>query len=496
VSVAIRKHLRDFLAILFLVLVAAGVSAYILSNQRLYLPGWVPLVGTDFYEVKAEFQTAQAVVPGQGQTVNVAGVPVGDIGKVELEDGVAVVEMKIRRKYAPIYRDATILLRPKTGLKDMFLELDPGTQAAGEVPEGGRVPVESTLPDVNLDEVLSNLDADARSYLQVLLGAGGEAFGDEKGSGPAADSGTEIARDGQTASADLRETFKRFEPTSRDVEAVFGKVAQRRRNLRRFIRNYRLLIGELGTKDRQLAELVDSSNANFQALAEQDRNLRAALRELPGTLGVTRSTLGKADRLARTLGPALQSLRPAARALGPALRDTRPFLRDSTPIIREQLRPFARSARRPVRRLRRAAEELAPTTPRLVRTLKVVNALLNELAFNPAGSEEGFLFWASWVNHAGASVFSTQDAHGAIRRGLFITSCNALSVLDQVGQVDRRLALLVDLLNAPRQSEVCPEQTPATPSSAKRGSADAGADGKLSPLRSLGAAAPATGGGN
>jgi phospholipid/cholesterol/gamma-HCH transport system substrate-binding protein len=492
VSQAIRKHLRDFLAILFLVLVAAGVSGYVLSNQRFHLPSWVPLAGSDFYTAKAEFETAQAVVPGQGQTVNIAGVQVGDIGKVELEDGVAVVEMKIRRKYAPIYRDATILLRPKTGLKDMFLELDPGTQAAGELPDGGRIPVSNTLPDVNLDEVLSNLDADARSYLQILLNAGGEAFGDEKGSGPAADAGTKLAPGRQTASADLRETFKRFEPTSRDVEAIFGKVAERRRNLRRVIHNYRLLIGELGTKDKQLAELVDSSNANFQALAQQDRNLRAALRQLPGTLGVTRSTLGKADRLARTLGPTLQSLRPAARALGPALRDTRPFLRDTTPIIRDQLRPFARSARRPVRRLRRAAEDLAPTTTRLVRVTKIVNALLNTLAFNPPGSEEGYLFWASWVNHAGASVFGTQDAHGAIRRGLFVTSCTALGVLDQVGKVDRRLALLVDLLNAPRQSDICPEQTPATPSSARRKSADA----KLSPLRSLGAAAPAAGGGN
>ena len=43
-------------------------------------------------------------MPGQGQTVNIAGVKVGDIGSVKLEDGRAVVEMKIRRKYAPIYK--------------------------------------------------------------------------------------------------------------------------------------------------------------------------------------------------------------------------------------------------------------------------------------------------------------------------------------------------------------------------------------------------------
>ena len=74
------------------------MAGYILSNQRFYLPAWVPVVGTDFYEVKAELQTAQAVVPGQGQTVNIAGVKVGEIGKVELEDGRAVVEMKIKRE--------------------------------------------------------------------------------------------------------------------------------------------------------------------------------------------------------------------------------------------------------------------------------------------------------------------------------------------------------------------------------------------------------------
>ena len=47
--------------------------------------------------------------------------------------------MKIKEKYKPIYRDATILLRPKTGLKDMILELDPGTKSAGALPEGGTI---------------------------------------------------------------------------------------------------------------------------------------------------------------------------------------------------------------------------------------------------------------------------------------------------------------------------------------------------------------------
>ncbi len=79
------KQLPVFVALLFLLVVSLGIAGYILSNQRFYLPAWVPVIGTDFYEVKAEMSTAQAVVPGQGQTVNIAGVKVGEVGSVTLE---------------------------------------------------------------------------------------------------------------------------------------------------------------------------------------------------------------------------------------------------------------------------------------------------------------------------------------------------------------------------------------------------------------------------
>ena len=58
----IKKQLPVFVAILFLLVASLGIAGYILSNQRFYLPAWVPAVGTDFYEVKAEMPTA----PGRG----------------------------------------------------------------------------------------------------------------------------------------------------------------------------------------------------------------------------------------------------------------------------------------------------------------------------------------------------------------------------------------------------------------------------------------------
>jgi phospholipid/cholesterol/gamma-HCH transport system substrate-binding protein len=92
---AIRKHLRDFIAIIALAVLALGVGGYILTNQRMRFP-WEP----ETFKLKAEFSTAQAVTPGQGQTVRVSGVRVGDIGGVELKDGRAIVTMELRSSRA------------------------------------------------------------------------------------------------------------------------------------------------------------------------------------------------------------------------------------------------------------------------------------------------------------------------------------------------------------------------------------------------------------
>jgi phospholipid/cholesterol/gamma-HCH transport system substrate-binding protein len=445
---AIRKHARDFAFVLGLVLVAALVGGYILSNQRFYLPHWVPVVGSDFVDYKAQFSTAQSVTPGQGQTVQVAGVDVGDITKVDLVDGRAVVTMKIRRRYTPIYKDATALLRPKTGLNDMVIELNPGSRTAGTAPEGWSVPVNQTLPNVNFDEILASLDGDTRSYLQLLVGAAGEGLGGQ----------------GKALSADL----KRFEPTGRYLAKLNGALAVRERNIRRTIHNFRLLSQALGDKDDDLAALVDSSNRVFTAFANQDANLRSALQELPGALDTTNTTLSKVDKLGQALGPTLGALRPGARALGPSLVQTRPFLSQTTPIIQNQLRPFARAALPVVKILRPAARDLALVTPKLTTSVQVLNYLLNELAYNPPGKQEGYLFWAAWANHAGATIFSTQDAHGPIRHGLILASCSTLGVLDQIGTVKEGLGTLAGLLNAPDTATVCPTTsqagtTPAQP---------------------------------
>jgi phospholipid/cholesterol/gamma-HCH transport system substrate-binding protein len=243
-----------------------------------------------------------------------------------------------------------------------------------------------------------------------------------------------------------------------------SQLATRKQNIRHVTHNFRLITEELANTDGTLGRFVESSNANFQAFAHQDANLRAALGLLPGTLQVTNNTLQKANKLGVVSTKAFQDLRPFARALGPAQRDLRPFLRQTTPIIKNQLRPFTRLARPTVRDLRPTAADLAVATPHLRKTFQVLNSLFNEFAYNPPGKEEGYLFWQTWLNHSGATIFNTQDAHGPIRRGLVMVTCGAVGVLDNIVRANPQLSVLTQLLNAPTRQEACGQQVPGGPS--------------------------------
>jgi phospholipid/cholesterol/gamma-HCH transport system substrate-binding protein len=410
-SRAIRNHLGDFLAIIVLFAIGVGTTAYILSNQRFQFP----LVEEEPFRLEVELADAQAVTAGQGQTVRVAGVRVGDIGKVELQDGMAVVELVLDAEHEGLIRDdATALLRSKTGLKDMFLEVDPGNGDA--LREGERITLANTAPDIDPDEFLSALDTDTRDYLKLLISGAGKGL------------------DGH--GTDLREVFKRFEPLHRDLARVTEAVARRRENLKRLVNRYGLLVEELGGKDRELTRLVQQANAVFRAFAAEDENVSAFVAKLPATLGETKTALAKADTLGDELGPTLDSLRPAFRELDDANAAVIPLAEKGTPIVRDEIRPFARIAQPYTRDFGTAAGRLAKAGPDLSGAFHGLNRFFNIGAYNPGGAEEisagcetagactpaernrneGYLFWLAWIAQDTVSVFNVHDGTGPIRR--------------------------------------------------------------------------------
>src|SRR3954451_1710798 len=405
---ALRAHLRDVLAIIGLLLAGLFAVTVILINQRLVLPDWVPLIGTDRFALEADFSTAQAVTPGQGQSVDIAGIKVGEVSSVKLEDGPAVIGMDIDNKYAPLIHDnASLLLRPKTGLNDMVVEVDPGTQSSPEVKEGSTVPLASTQPQLNPDEILAALDADTQQFLKLLLANGADALDPAQG------------RDVKLSNA-----LRRLDPFARDISRISGALVTRRQNIASSIHNFQLLSTELGNRDQDLVNFVDSSDEVLASFAKEQASIRSAIRELPGTLKEAKGALTSANTFALQSGPALKKLIPGAKATAPALRALRPFFRQTAGPIQNQIRPFTQQVASPVHHVAQISQGLGVATPGLKTGFTRLNTGLNALAYNPPGSDEGFLFYVPWLNHDLTTNYLLQDAYGPIRRGLVLVSCS------------------------------------------------------------------------
>jgi phospholipid/cholesterol/gamma-HCH transport system substrate-binding protein len=471
----IERYRTAFIAVITMVIIAAAVGGYILAHENLKLPGWVPVLGRNYYTLKAEIQTAQAVTPGQGQAVTIAGAKIGEVDSVDLRQGVAVVTMKITPKYARLYRNATMLLRPKTQLQDITVEVNPGTPSAGKLPSGSTLPLSQTAPNVNFDEFLSSLDAETRAYLQELLAGAGGA----------------LKNNGKALSA----TFKRFDPTARAIQEISSQLEARHANTARSIHNFRLLMEALGGKDKQLAELVDASNAVFATFAQEEKSVEQTLKLLPGALEKSRTGLGKLAKAAHVLGPTLHELEPFAKSLGPANDATRNLAKTTTPIIEKEVRPFAREILPTINEIAPDTKEISEAFPKLATSFGVLNEFFNELAYNPGKSQGGFLFYLDWANHNLNSVVSSADGNGVLGRTLVYFNCEIAPILKSVASINPNVNLIVGLLQPPERSTCQAQKLLKGESAVHKVSKAKAPAGKLlsglTPFGSTGKAAPA-----
>ena len=318
---AIKTHRGDFLAVAVLVVLAIATVGYILEHQPSFT------FGRSYYQVNAVFATAAAVTPGQGQSVTIAGVEVGLVGGVQLEHGQAVVTMDIFKRYAPIYRNATVLLRPRTPLKDMYLSLYPGTPSAGRLPAGGTLGIGSTQPDIDVDQILDSLDADTRTYLLLLLAGGAQAF---NGKGATANSPS-----AKTAAA-LAADFKRFAPLDRSALDFTKLLAERSANLSTRSTT------SIWSRPRSAASTRSSPRSSRSRTQTSRRSPRRTRRCRRGSRCCLARSSKRPRRLRRSTvrvrqRPGAKQLEPFAKDLGPALDALQPLAKDTTPAIEHQL---------------------------------------------------------------------------------------------------------------------------------------------------------------
>ncbi|MBF6620514.1 MAG: MCE family protein [Patulibacter sp.] len=412
-----RGHLKEVAALISLIVVGLAVGGYIFANQNVTAPSWMPVLGKTFFDMEARFTSASGVMPGQGQTVTISGINVGKVTGVRLDRGQAVVGFRLEEKYRDVYPDATVLLRPKTPLKDMTVELNPGTKAAGDpLPEGAVLDVSATQPDVNFDEFLATIDTETQAALQMLLGDAAQALGK--------DGGKALAR-----------AFRRFEPLSRNGKTASELLIDREKKIKRLVTNIGRITEELGGENAQLTEFVESSTAALGRFAAQNDNVAETIALLPDTLDSTNEALAKAGDLSVTLDEGLTALEPATSNLASSLEAVEPFSKKTTPVLRDQIRPFARDAQPTVRKLVPVSQKTAEAIPDLRRFTDVLNSFFNLMAYDPPGdgpNGQSYLFYLPWAGHNTNSAFSSQDGVSPLPRSMVSLECGALELLQDV----------------------------------------------------------------
>jgi phospholipid/cholesterol/gamma-HCH transport system substrate-binding protein len=371
---------RNVLAVTILIALGITSAAIILGNQR-FVPPWA-----DRYLFSADFVEAGAVNPGQQPMVRIAGVDVGQItGSQVTANGQARLTFSLEPGHQ-IYTNAHIVLRPTNPLNEMYVEVDPGGPPGQPLPPNGVIPASQTERPIQPDEVLDHLDSSSRAALTDLLETSDVALASAPQSLPGGLNATDA-------------TMLTFQP-------VLAALQTRRDNISKLVTALSEISTAVGHNDSRLSGLMDSTEQTLAALAQNNGDLQATLRQLPGTTSQLQAAMNGVTGLSGQLNPALRNLSTASTQLPPVLQKLQgtvnglgqtvaaagPVVAAAGPVLTD-LSPLLNNVHTALGTLQPLAGDLGPDTSTLVSYLNDVQAFIYNTngAFSLSDANGGFI---------------------------------------------------------------------------------------------------------
>ena len=285
------------------------------------------------YEVKATFENAATL--RTSNPVRIAGVNVGEVTSIEQKGDAAEVTFSVDEDARPIHEDAEVEIRPRLFLEgNFFLDLRPGSPSAPELPDDGEIPVTRTATAVQLDEVLTSLQAPYRRGLQRALQGYGTALNYQPTAADDATQDPDVA--GETGAQSLNDALRHGGRAGRGTAIVSEALLGRKQHdLSGLIRSSGQTFAKLASSESALGDLITNFNVTAGALAAESQNLSASIAELDPTvreadvsLGHLSDALPPLRRLAIEARPGIQELPATIDAFGPWLDQTGLLVRD------------------------------------------------------------------------------------------------------------------------------------------------------------------------
>jgi len=323
---------------------AVGIVLIILFSYGAYTKFANPFASP--YTVHAIFQNANGLK--QDSQVRIAGINVGKVQSVSPVKGcklvstpggtctAANVTMAIDDNGLPIHKDATFWIRPRIFLEgNFFIDLYPGTPSGPVAKDGYTFPIQQGRGPVQFDQLLTSLQQDTRSNLQILL--------QQYGIG--------VKRGGPTYNQSIQYWTPAYLYGSQVNHATLGTQPH---DLSNWIDKGGQVNGAFSTHPENLKNLITDFNTTANAFARENVALSATIAELPRTLSVAIPALN-------ALNNAFPPLRAFARDLVPAANTTAPMIDASLPFF-HQLRLLVRPSE-----LGGLTNDLSSTVPALAK---------------------------------------------------------------------------------------------------------------------------------
>ena len=314
---------------------AAGLIATVVIAAVCYavFGGTLPFSGSPFV-LKAVFTTETQLA--LNSPVRIAGVDVGEVAGVQRVAGssqAAVVTMDINSNGLPIHADATAKIRPRIFLEgNFYVDLEPGTPSAPTLASNATLPAANTAGPVQLDRVLSSLNAAARGNLQTLLQGLGAALSGQPTA--AQDATQDPSVRGLTAAQALNLSLKysagAFESSAIVNQALLGSSPH---DLSGVVVGSERVFRALGARQDQLASLVSTFDATTSTLASRQQDLSQTIALLPPLL---RASNGAFSQLDASFGPTqtfARQILPGVQQLGPTIKVALPWMAQALALV-------------------------------------------------------------------------------------------------------------------------------------------------------------------
>jgi phospholipid/cholesterol/gamma-HCH transport system substrate-binding protein len=362
----------------------------------------VVVLGGSTHTLNLRFIDAGQLV--KGDLVEVAGRSVGSVDAITLtDDNQANVKVKIKGDdFWPLRSGTVAGIRAVglSGVANRYVEVTPGPASGTPIADGGVIHTTRTRPIVDLDQVLTALDAPTRRRLQRLIKNGSTIF------------------DGNAQDANDALTY--LNPAVAQSHALLSELDRDTAAVGRLVSTSAAVSATLAGRRTDLQGSITNTARTLEAIAAQRTALQDALSRAPAFLREAGRTLENSSQTFRSVKPVLRELRPAAAPLAAVLRQLPGVGRAARPAVGQlrNLLPALRAALLAVPSLDRAARPaLASTTSALASALPIAAGLRPYAPDVIAGLFNGFT----------GTTGGYYDANGHYARIQLVTGVAALS---------------------------------------------------------------------